>query len=116
VFHLPQVRRLFLPLLAALVIGSFTAIVSAVLLAQAFHLGATTVRALAPKLVTATIAVGTTETVGADQKQNARGIGSGRNSNPRISELVSASPNPVNKKNDDDLIFPVVIVSERTSA
>jgi putative effector of murein hydrolase len=66
VLHLPQVRRLFLPLLAALVIGSFTAIVSAVLLAQAFHLDAATVRALAPKSVTAAIAMGTAETIGAN--------------------------------------------------
>jgi predicted murein hydrolase (TIGR00659 family) len=64
--HLPQARRLLLPLLAALFTGSLTAIVSAVLLAQAFHLDAATVRALAPKSVTAAIAMGTAETVGAD--------------------------------------------------
>jgi hypothetical protein len=38
-------------------------------------------------------------------KGNARGIGSGRNSNPRISELVSASPNPVNTKTTTTLFF-----------
>ncbi len=66
VLHLPQVRRLLLPLLAALVTGSLTAIASAVLLAQAFGLDASTVRALAPKSVTAAIAMGTAESIGAD--------------------------------------------------
>lgn len=66
VLHLPQVRRLLLPLLAALVTGSLTAIASAVLLAQAFGLDASTVRALAPKSVTAAIAMGTAELIGAD--------------------------------------------------
>jgi predicted murein hydrolase (TIGR00659 family) len=66
VLHLPQIRRLLLPLLAALVTGSLTAIVSAVLLAQAFGLDASTVRALAPKSVTAAIAMGTAESIGAD--------------------------------------------------
>lgn len=66
VLHLPQVRRLLLPLLAALVTGSLTAIVSAVLLAQAFGLDASAVRALAPKSVTAAIAMGTAESIGAD--------------------------------------------------
>jgi predicted murein hydrolase (TIGR00659 family) len=64
--HLPQVRRLLVPMLAALVVGSITAIVSAVLLAQAFGLDAATVRALAPKSATAAIAMGTAETIGAD--------------------------------------------------
>jgi hypothetical protein len=32
------------------------------------------------------------------QKGNARGVSSGRNSNPRVSELVCASLNPVNTK------------------
>lgn len=66
VLHLPQIRRLLLPLLAALVTGSLTAIVSAVLLAQAFGLDASAVRALAPKSVTAAIAMGTAESIGAD--------------------------------------------------
>lgn len=66
VLHLPQVRRLLLPLLAALVTGSLTAIVSAVLLAQAFGLDASAVRALAPKSVTAAIAMGTAESIGGD--------------------------------------------------
>jgi len=63
---LPQIRRLLVPLLAALVVGSVTAIVSAVLLAQAFGLDGAAVRALAPKSATAAIAMGTAEAIGAD--------------------------------------------------
>jgi predicted murein hydrolase (TIGR00659 family) len=64
--HLPDVRRQTVPMLAALAVGSLTAIASAVLLAQAFGLDAATVRALAPKSATAPIAMGTAETIGAD--------------------------------------------------
>lgn len=64
--HMPQVRRLLVPLVAALLIGSLTAIVSAVLLAQAVGLDAATIRALAPKSATAAIAMGTAEGIGAD--------------------------------------------------
>ncbi|MEZ5788021.1 MAG: LrgB family protein [Xanthobacteraceae bacterium] len=62
----PQIRRLLVPLLAALIVGSLTAIVSAVLLAEAFGLDGGAVRALAPKSATAAIAMGTAEAVGAD--------------------------------------------------
>lgn len=64
--HLPQVRRLLAPLLAALFAGSLTAIASAVLLARAFGLDGAAVRALAPKSATAAIAMGTAEAIGAD--------------------------------------------------
>ncbi|RAI30946.1 LrgB family protein [Rhodoplanes serenus] len=64
--YLPQVRRLMVPMLVALVVGSVSAIVSAVLLARLVGLDATTVRALAPKSATAPIAMGTAEAVGAD--------------------------------------------------
>lgn len=64
--YLPQVRRLMVPMLAALVVGSVTAIVSAVLLARAFGLDAVTARALAPKSATTPIAMGTAEVIGAD--------------------------------------------------
>jgi putative effector of murein hydrolase len=60
------VRRLIVPMFAALVVGSATAIVSAVLLARAFGLDVATLRALAPKSATAAIAMGTAEAVGAD--------------------------------------------------
>jgi predicted murein hydrolase (TIGR00659 family) len=62
----PQIRRLLVPLLASLIVGSVTAIVSAVLLAEAFGLDGAAVRALAPKSATAAIAMGTAVAVGAD--------------------------------------------------
>lgn len=64
--YLPQVRRLLVPMLAALVIGSVTAIASAVLMARALGLDAVTARALAPKSATTPIAMGTAEAIGAD--------------------------------------------------
>lgn len=64
--HLPLVRSLLVPMLAALAVGSITAIVSAVLLAQAFGLDGAAMRALAPKSATAAIAMGAAETIGAD--------------------------------------------------
>jgi len=64
--YLPHVRRTALPMAVALVVGSLTAIVSAVLLAQAFGLDRASTLALAPKSSTAAIAMGIAETVGAE--------------------------------------------------
>jgi predicted murein hydrolase (TIGR00659 family) len=64
--YLPQVRRMVVPMLAALVIGSLTAIVSAVVLAEVFGLDRTAVLALAPKSSTAAIAMGIAEKIGGD--------------------------------------------------
>jgi predicted murein hydrolase (TIGR00659 family) len=64
--HLPQVRRTLVPMAAALVVGSLTAIVSAVLLARAFGLGQGATLALAPKSSTAAIAMGVAEEIGAE--------------------------------------------------
>ncbi len=64
--YLPQVRRTLVPMLAALVVGSVTAIVSAVLLARLFGLDRAAILALAPKSSTAAIAMGIAEKVGAD--------------------------------------------------
>jgi predicted murein hydrolase (TIGR00659 family) len=64
--HLPQVRRVLVPMLAALVVGSLAAIVSAVLLAKAFGLGRGAMLALAPKSSTAAIAMGIAEKTGGD--------------------------------------------------
>lgn len=64
--HLPDVRRAVVPMLVALVVGSFTAIASAVLLAQAFGLDHAAMLALAPKSSTAAIAMGIAEQIGAD--------------------------------------------------
>ncbi|MBM6592432.1 LrgB family protein [Microvirga pudoricolor] len=60
------VLRSLVPMLAALVVGSLTAIVSAVVIAQAFDLPRTIVLSLAPKSVTAPVAMGITETLGGD--------------------------------------------------
>jgi predicted murein hydrolase (TIGR00659 family) len=64
--HLPQVRRALVPMLVALVVGSFAAIVSAVLLAKAFGLDRAAMLALAPKSATAAIAMGIAEKTGGD--------------------------------------------------
>jgi predicted murein hydrolase (TIGR00659 family) len=55
-----------LPMLAALVVGCVTAIVSVVLLAEAAGLPRTVVLSLAPKSVTAGVAMGVSESLGAD--------------------------------------------------
>jgi len=64
--YLPHVKRTALPMAVALVVGSFTAVVSAVLLAQAFGLDHASTRALAPKSSTAAIAMGIADKIGAD--------------------------------------------------
>ena len=55
-----------LPMLAALVVGCVTAIVSVALLAEAAGLPRTVVLSLAPKSVTAGVAMGVSESLGAD--------------------------------------------------
>jgi predicted murein hydrolase (TIGR00659 family) len=55
-----------LPMLAALLVGSVTAIVSVVLLAQAAGLPRTVILSLAPKSVTAGVAMGISESLHAD--------------------------------------------------
>jgi predicted murein hydrolase (TIGR00659 family) len=64
--YLPQVRRTIVPMLAALLVGSVTAIASSVLLARAFGLDRAATLALAPKSATAAIAMGVAEKTGAD--------------------------------------------------
>ncbi len=64
--YLPHVRRTAVPMAVALVVGSLTAIASAVLLALAFGLDRASVLALAPKSSTAAIAMGIAEQTGAD--------------------------------------------------
>jgi predicted murein hydrolase (TIGR00659 family) len=61
-----RVMASILPMLAALVVGSVTAIVSVVWLAEAFGLPRTMVLSLAPKSVTAGVAMGVSESLGAD--------------------------------------------------
>jgi predicted murein hydrolase (TIGR00659 family) len=64
--YLPQVRRTLVPMLVALVIGSVTAIVSAVWLAKLLGLNRAAMLALAPKSATAAIAMGVAEKIGAE--------------------------------------------------
>jgi predicted murein hydrolase (TIGR00659 family) len=64
--YLPHVKRTAVPMAAALVVGSFTAVVSAVLLAQTFGLDSASTLALAPKSSTAAIAMGIADKIGAD--------------------------------------------------
>ncbi len=64
--HLPEVRRALVPMLAALIIGSVTAISSAVLLGRLFGLDRGAMLALAPKSSTAAIAMGIAEKTGAE--------------------------------------------------
>jgi len=64
--YLPHVRRTAVPMAVALFVGSLTAIVSAVLLAQAFGLNFAFTLALAPKSSTAAIAMGIADKIGAD--------------------------------------------------
>lgn len=62
--HLPQVRRSLVPIIAALLAGSLTAIVSAVLTARLLGAGAETMASLAPKSVTTPIAMAVAESIG----------------------------------------------------
>jgi putative effector of murein hydrolase len=64
--YLPQVRRLLVPMIVALVVGSVTAIASAVLLARLFGLDRSAALALAPKSATVAIALGIAEKTDAD--------------------------------------------------
>jgi predicted murein hydrolase (TIGR00659 family) len=64
--YLPQVRRTLVPMTAALIVGSVTAIISAVLLAKLFGLDRGAILALAPKSTTAPIAMGIAENIGAE--------------------------------------------------
>jgi predicted murein hydrolase (TIGR00659 family) len=59
-----QVKRLIVPIAAALVAGSVTAIASAVVCAWAFGASPQTVASLAPKSVTTPIAMGIAEAIG----------------------------------------------------
>lgn len=59
-----HVRRAALPMLAALVAGSGTAVVSVILIAKGFGVGEEVLASLAPKSVTAPVALGISEAVG----------------------------------------------------
>lgn len=62
--NLSQVRRAALPILAALVAGSLTAVISALLIARAFGISGVMLASLAPKSVTAPVALGISDMLG----------------------------------------------------
>lgn len=64
--NLSRVRRAALPLIAALLAGSLTAIVSVLLIGKAFGLSATMLASLAPKSTTAPVAIGISESLGGE--------------------------------------------------
>ena len=65
------VLRSIVPMVAALIVGSITAIVSAVVVAQWFDMPRTILISLAPKSVTAPVGMGITETLGGDPAMTA---------------------------------------------
>lgn len=62
--NLPRVRRAALPMLAALVVGSATAVVSALAIAWMLGLRGGMLASLAPKSATAPVAIGISEAIG----------------------------------------------------
>lgn len=62
--NLAQVRRAAVPMLAALVAGSLTAVLSALAIARALGVDAPVLAALAPKSATAPVAIGIAERLG----------------------------------------------------
>ncbi|WBU61578.1 LrgB family protein [Paracoccus albus] len=62
--NLRRIRRAALPVLAALLVGSLTAIVSALLIARSFGLDQSLLASLAPKSTTAPVAIGIAERLG----------------------------------------------------
>lgn len=64
--NLARVRRAALPILAALVAGSLTAILTALAIAKAMGAGPDIMAALAPKSATAPVAIGIAEGLGGD--------------------------------------------------
>lgn len=62
--NLHHVRRTLLPMAGALVVGSVTAVISALWIAQALGVEGATLASLAPKSTTAPVAIGISETLG----------------------------------------------------
>ena len=62
--NLPRVRRAALPLLAALLVGSVTAIGTALSIAYALGITGETLASLAPKSATAPVAIGISQSIG----------------------------------------------------
>lgn len=64
--NLPRLRKAALPLLAALVAGSVTAVLSVLLIARGFGLSELMLASMAPKSTTAPVAIGIAESLGGD--------------------------------------------------
>jgi predicted murein hydrolase (TIGR00659 family) len=62
--NLPRVRKSAVPILAALLAGSFTAVTSALAIAWALGVRGETLASLAPKSATAPVAIGISEAIG----------------------------------------------------
>jgi predicted murein hydrolase (TIGR00659 family) len=62
--QLPRLKRLWLPMLGALVVGTLTATISAIGIGWALGASKATLASLAPKSVTAPVAMGITEKIG----------------------------------------------------
>ena len=62
--NLPRVRKAALPMLAGLLAGSITAVVSALMIARAFGIDGSVRASLAPKSTTAPVAIGIAERIG----------------------------------------------------
>ncbi|MEM7241936.1 MAG: LrgB family protein [Pseudomonadota bacterium] len=63
-FHLGEVKRALVPIAVALLVGSFMAVGSVVVLGQAFGLSGETILSLMPKSATAPVAMGISENIG----------------------------------------------------
>lgn len=64
VANLPAIRETALPMLAALIAGSLTAILTAVFIARAFELPESVIVSISPKSTTAPVALGISEALG----------------------------------------------------
>ncbi|MFT4011960.1 MAG: LrgB family protein [Paracoccus sp. (in: a-proteobacteria)] len=64
--NLPRLRQAALPLIAALVAGSLTAVISVLAIAKAFGLSDMMLASLAPKSTTAPVAIGIAESLGGE--------------------------------------------------
>ena len=62
--NLPRVRKAALPLLAALLAGSLTAVISALAIAKALGINGEILASLAPKSTTAPVAIGISQAIG----------------------------------------------------
>ncbi|MGV8952410.1 MAG: LrgB family protein [Cypionkella sp.] len=62
--NLPRVRKAALPLLAALLAGSATAVISALAIAKAMGISGETLASFAPKSTTAPVAIGISQAIG----------------------------------------------------